>query len=129
MHDPAQRLRRRVGALLLPLALALAPACAQEPDVVLYCALDQVFSEELVREFERETGLTVRAEFDVEAQKTVGLVLRLHEERARPRCDVFWNNEIAHTVAMAEEGLLAAYDSPSARDIPERWRDPQRRWT
>jgi iron(III) transport system substrate-binding protein len=109
-------------------ALALA-ACAPEPDVVLYCALDQVFSEELVREFERETGLVVRAEFDVEAQKTVGLVARLREEAARPRCDVFWNNEIAHTVSLAEEGLLASYDSPSAAGIPAEFRDPQQRWT
>jgi iron(III) transport system substrate-binding protein len=118
--------RRRLAVLLLSL---FAAACAREPDVVLYCALDQVFSQELVREFERETGLVVRAEFDVEAQKTVGLVTRLREERARPRCDVFWNNEIAHTVALAEEGLFAGYDSPSAREIPERWRDPERRWT
>src|SRR5687768_14434577 len=129
MHAPRRPRPSRRAALLLPLALALAPACAPEPDVVLYCALDQVFSEDLVREFERETGLRVRAEFDVEAQKTVGLVTRLREERARPRCDVFWNNEIAHTVALAEDGLLAVYDSPSARDIPERHRDPQRRWT
>jgi iron(III) transport system substrate-binding protein len=129
MAVPFPRLWRRVAARLLPLALALAPACAKQPDVVLYCALDQVFSEELVRDFERETGLVVRAEFDVEAQKTVGLVTRLREERARPRCDVFWNNEIAHTVDLAEEGLLAVYDSPAAADIPERFRDPQRRWT
>lgn len=136
MDDPAARPLRRLRALALPHVifvcagwLAASAGCAKAPDVVLYCALDQVFSEELVREFERETGLTVRAEFDVEAQKTVGLVTRLREERARPRCDVFWNNEIAHTVALAEEGLLASYDSPAAREIPERWRDPQRRWT
>ena len=129
MNDPTAPLRRRAAALLLPFVLTLGAGCAREPDVVLYCSLDQVFSEELVRAFERETGLVVRAEFDVEAQKTVGLVTRLREERARPRCDVFWNNEIAHTVALAEEGLLAAYDSPAAADIPERWRDPERRWT
>jgi iron(III) transport system substrate-binding protein len=110
-------------------ALALALGCAREPDVVLYCALDQVFAEQLVRDFEREHGLTVRAEFDVEAAKTVGLVARIREEAARPRCDVFWNNEIAHTVSLAEDGLLAAYDSPAAADIPAAYRDPQRRWT
>lgn len=129
MVDPTSPPWRPAAALVSALVLALASGCAREPDVVLYCSLDQVFSEELVREFERETGLTVRAEFDVEAQKTVGLVARLREERARPRCDVFWNNEIAHTVALAEEGLFAAYDSPSAADVPERWRDPARRWT
>lgn len=129
MDDPTAPLQRAAAALLLPLVLTLGAGCAREPDVVLYCALDQVFSEQLVRDFERETGLVVRAEFDVEAQKTVGLVTRLREERARARCDVFCNNEIAHTVALAEEGLLASYDSPSAAGIPERFRDPERRWT
>ena len=115
--------------------LALAPllmllgACSKEPDVVVYCALDQIFAEDLVREFEQQTGLVVRAEFDVEAAKTVGLVARLREERNRPRCDVFWNNEIAHTVALAKDGLLQPYESPSARDIPPQFRDPGHLWT
>lgn len=124
--------RRHTPAPLLAAALwtlALTTGCAEEPDVVVYCALDQVFSEELLNEFERETGLVVRAEFDVEAHKTVGLVQRILEESNRPRCDVFWNNEIAHTVRLAEEGLLASYDSPSAADIPAAFRDPEHRWT
>lgn len=115
-------------ALVGVAALGLA-SCSRQPDVVLYCSLDQMFSETLVEEFERQSGLEVRAEYDVEAAKTVGLVMRLREERARPRCDVFWNNELAHTVALANDGLLASYDSPSAADIPEEFRDPQRRWT
>jgi len=120
----------RAALLLLPVLLApWAAACAPEADVVVYCALDQVHAEPLLKRFEDETGLRVRAEFDVEAHKTVGLVERIRAESGRPRCDVFWNNEIAHTVEMAGEGLLAAYDSPSAADIPETFRDPERRWT
>jgi iron(III) transport system substrate-binding protein len=118
----------RPSALLLA-AAALLAGCAPEPDVVIYCALDQVDSEPILREFEARTGLVVRAEFDVEASKTVGLVRRIREERERPRCDVFWNNEIAHTVSLAEDGFLASYDSPSAEGIPETFRDPGRRWT
>jgi iron(III) transport system substrate-binding protein len=114
--------------LLLAL-VALCSACARSADVVVYCALDQVFAEDLLREFEAQTGLSVRAEFDVEAHKTVGLVNRIRAESNRPRCDVFWNNEIAHTIALADEGRLAAYDSPSAADIPAPYRDPERRWT
>jgi iron(III) transport system substrate-binding protein len=122
-------LLQRFWILGLALSAWTSAGCAKQPDVVLYCALDQVFSEELVRDFERQSGLKVRAEFDVEAAKTVGLVKRLREEAARPRCDVFWNNEIAHTVSLAEDGLLAPYDSPSAADIPAAYRDPQHRWT
>jgi iron(III) transport system substrate-binding protein len=130
VRTSAQRSRLRLHGTLAALLSVLAlGACAPEPDVVVYCALDQVFSEELLRQFERESGLRVRAEFDIEAQKTVGLVQRIREESARPRCDVFWNNEIAHTVSLAEEGLLASYDSPSAAGIPAGFRDPQARWT
>jgi iron(III) transport system substrate-binding protein len=131
--EPPSPSRRRRSPGLAPFLAILAPflfgACAPDADVVLYCSLDQVHAEELVRRFERESGLRVRAEYDVEAQKTVGLVQRLLEERGRPRCDVFWNNEVAHTVRLADEGLFAEYASPSAADIPARWRDPKNRWT
>ena len=43
----------------LPALLAVAAAlcgCAPDPDVVIYCALDQVDSEPILREFERRTG-------------------------------------------------------------------------
>jgi iron(III) transport system substrate-binding protein len=119
-------LRRPVLLALLGVLLA---ACGRAPDLVVYCSLDQEFSEDLMRRFEAETGLTVRAEYDIEANKNVGLASRIREERGRVRCDVFWSNEFAQVVSMAEEGLLAPYDSPSAADIPEGFRDPERRWT
>jgi iron(III) transport system substrate-binding protein len=114
---------------LLPLAALLLPACAPDVDLVVYVAHDQFHSEPLVRRFEEETGLRVRAEYDVEASKTVGLVNRIRQEKNRTRCDVFWNNEVAHTVALAGEGLLQPYDSPSAADVPSTFRDPEARWT
>ncbi len=119
----------RAAAGLAMLASFLFSGCGgREPELVVYCSLDQVFAEEMIHRFEEESGLRVRAEFDVEASKTVGLVRRLIEERERPRCDVFWNNEIAQTVRLAEQGLLAAYDSPSAASIPAPYKDPEHRW-
>lgn len=114
------------ASLLLCLGFA---ACGPGTDLVVYVAHDQIHSEPMIRRFEAETGLHVRAEYDVEANKTIGLVNRIREERKRPRCDVFWNNEVANTVALANEGLLASYASPSAAGIPETFRDPERRWT
>lgn len=120
------------AAPLLVATIALLPACSDSAATggpMVYVALDQQFSEPLLATFGKVLGVGVRQQHDTEAQKTVGLVSRIIEEKDAPRCDVFWNNEIAHTVALAEDGLLAPYDSPSAADIPERWRDPQRRWT
>ncbi len=124
------RARLRPFHAFAAVALVSGLACgAPDHDVVLYCALDQVHSEPLIKRFEEETGLRVRAEFDVEANKTVGLVQRIRAESAHPRCDVFWNNEIANTVALADEGLLESYSSPSAADIPAQFVDPEHRWT
>ena len=56
--------------------------------VIAYCAQDQVYAQPLFRAFEKETGLKVRAVYDSEAVKTVGLANRLLAERNHPQCDV-----------------------------------------
>lgn len=119
--------RRVTLAVLAPMLLV---SCSGgEPDVVIYCSLDKVFSESFLAQFEKDTGLNVRARYDVEAVKTVGLVNTLMEERSNPRCDVFWNNELANTVKLAEAGLLDEYRSPAAETIPAGFRDEGGRWT
>jgi len=115
------------GPRILPLAL-LGFACSRA-DVVLYCAADQEHAQPIVRTFEERTGLSVRAVFDVEAAKTVGLVRTLLEEKDHPRCDVFWNNEIAHMIRLRAEGILAPYASSSAAGIPAEFRHPEGYWT
>ena len=99
------------------------------PEVVVYTALDSVHSEPILREFERRTGIRVKPVFDAEDSKTTGLVSRLIARRARPDADVFWNNEWVQTARLAGMGLLAEYRSPQAARYPERFRDPQGRWT
>jgi len=61
--------------------------------VVVYCAQDQMYAQPVFAAFEKETGIKVRAVYDNEAIKTVGLANRLLAERAHPQCDVFWGNE------------------------------------
>ncbi|MCA8942314.1 MAG: extracellular solute-binding protein [Planctomycetes bacterium] len=115
--------------VLVAASFASFSACGSDADVTLYVALDQQHSEQLVRKFEEETGLSVHARYDTEASKTVGLVSAIIEEAQRPRCDVFWNNELAHTVRLGQKGLLTPYESPSAKDIPASFKDPEGRWT
>ena len=49
-------------------------------------------------------------------------------EAARPRCDVFWNNEILNTLRLERLGLLEAYQSPAADGYPPQWRSPDGIW-
>jgi len=100
-----------------------------EPEVVIYCALDQNFSEPLLKEFEKRTGIEVRAQYDLEATKTVGLYQKIREEMSNPRCDVFWNNELMLTVRLKKLGALQPYSSPQAEGIPAKFKDPEGYWT
>jgi iron(III) transport system substrate-binding protein len=98
-------------------------------EVVIYTSLDQVFSEPVLRAFEKETGVRVKAVYDVEASKTTGLVNRLIAERPNPRADVFWNSEVGRTLVLKDKGVLAPYASPSAADIPDQFKDAEGFWT
>jgi len=103
--------------------------CAERKnEVVIYTSLDQIFSEPILKDFERETGIKVKAVYDVEAAKTTGLVNRLIAEKNNPRCDVFWNSEIGRTIILKNKGILKRYDSPSAKEIPEQFKDKDRYW-
>ncbi|MHC4078839.1 MAG: ABC transporter substrate-binding protein [Planctomycetota bacterium] len=115
--------------LLFAVWLCCLQACGSKADVTLYVALDQEHSGRLIQAFEKRSGLKINPRFDTEAQKTVGLVSAIVEEAARPRCDVFWNNELAQTVRLAQKDLLQAYDSPAAEGIPAQYRDAEHRWT
>ncbi|MEM7261634.1 MAG: extracellular solute-binding protein [Planctomycetota bacterium] len=99
------------------------------PRVVVYTALDPVFSRTIFEKFESETGIRVDAVFDTEATKTTGLVERVRREKDRPRCDVFWNNEVLRTVRLANDGVLEPYVSPSASAIPDHFKARSGLWT
>lgn len=87
------------------LLAALLGGCGRgsTPSVIVYTSQDEVFAEPLFKQFEKETGITVRAVFDSEAVKTVGLANRLQAEQSHPQCDVFWNNEEFRTRELASK--------------------------
>ena len=74
--------------------------------VIVYASQDQVYAEPILQEFTKQTGIRVRAVYDNEAVKTVGLANRLLAERSRPQCDVFWNNEEFRTRQLAGENTF-----------------------
>ena len=99
-----------------------------EQEVIVYTALDAEFSEPVLDDFADETGIAVRAKFDAESNKTVGLTRLIMQEAGRPRCDVFWNNEILNTLRLQRQGLLDVYRPEIAEEYPEACRSPQGTW-
>ncbi len=102
-----------------------------KPRIVLYCAQDREFAEDVLATFRQESGLRVTPKFDTESTKSVSLYTELVSERERPRCDVFWNNEILSTIRLQRRRMLEPYDSPSARKLvpfPDSARTPDHTW-
>lgn len=108
--------------LLLALALAWGSGCDSKKDrvVVIYTSQDQEYAEPILRLFAKQTGIEVRAVYDSEAVKTVGLVNRLLAEKNRPQCDVFWNNEEMRTRLLAAQNIFPDANSWAAVGYRER---------
>jgi len=122
-------------------ALLLVAACGGRTDappgsasdagrtVTIYVSTDRVFSEPVLREYERRSGVTVSPVYDTEETKSTGLANRLLAETNRPQADVFWSNEPVRTLVLKSRGVLASYRSPSANGIPAVLVDPEGFWT
>ncbi len=100
-NNPEKKKEEKVIRYFYAILLAILILCpivscnrAGVKEVVVYTSVDQIFSEPILTDFERETGIRVRAVYDVEASKTTGLVNRLLAEKDRPKADVFWNSEM-----------------------------------
>jgi iron(III) transport system substrate-binding protein len=97
--------------------------------VTIYISTDRVFSEPVLREYERRSGVKVNAVYDTEETKSTGLANRLLAEKARPQADVFWSNEPVRTLVLKSREVLAPYKSPAAEGIPQALVDPEGFWT
>lgn len=87
--------------------LVLLVGCGSKRDsLTIYTSQDQVYAEPILRDFENQSGIKIRAIYDSEAVKTVGLVNRLIFEKNNPQCDLFWNNEELRTRQLAAKGVL-----------------------
>jgi iron(III) transport system substrate-binding protein len=118
---PARRFASIVVRAVTVLAVGFSvTGCSEKTpeEVVVYTALDREFSEPIFDDFTKATGIVVLPKYDTESTKTVGLTTEILQERGRPRCDLFWNNEILNTLRLDREGLLRAYAATAAADYP-----------
>lgn len=103
--------------------------CSSQPDqVIVYTALDENFSRPILDRFTEQTGVEVLIKADTESTKTVGLANAIIAERERPRCDLFWNNEVLHTLRLANEGLLEPVEVAEGANYPAQYRHAGGEW-
>jgi iron(III) transport system substrate-binding protein len=122
-----------IGLLLIPGLLATTAGCSWQRSengsrVVVYASLDREFSEPVLNAYRAAVGVKVDASYDVESTKTVGLTQAIIAESSRPRCDLFWNNEIVNTLRLGRKGLLAPFHPAAAAGYPTAFKSADGTW-
>ena len=133
MNDASNRsmiLIPLLAALVLTgLWLSVLPGPGADAEtLVVYCAHDRVFAEDVLQDFQRRTGIRIQTRFDTEATKSLGLINQIVQEREQPRCDVFWNNELLGMVELRQQELLEPWRGSGWQRIPEQYRDTDGHW-
>jgi len=112
--------------------LIAALGCSREnsiKEIVIYTSVDQVYSSQIFKDFEKQTGVKVLAVYDTEASKAVGLEKRLLMEKSHPRADIFWNSEPIRTARLAEQDLFKQYTKFSTKNYQSKmYYDTKHRW-
>ena len=130
-NSPSARLI--VALVYVALCAVMVSACQRAKpgvrDVTAYVSADRPFSEPILKEYERQSGVRVNVAYDTEETKSTGLANRLIAEKGRPQADVFWSNEPVRTLVLKSRGVLAPYQSAAADGIAATFKDPDGYWT
>jgi len=105
--------------------------CSDSPQnsLTVYVSEDQVFSEPLLKDFEKETGIKINAVYDTEESKSTGVMNRLIAEKNNPQADVYWANEPIRAEVLRQRGILTPYQSPNAKGIDGIFKEKNHYWT
>lgn len=97
-------------------------------EVVVYTTVDQIFSEPVLKDFEQETGINVRAVYDTEETKSTGVMNRLIAEKNSPQCDVFWSGDPVRNGVLQSKGITETFQSGQTDLIPGHFREANNHW-
>ncbi|MBI4221690.1 MAG: extracellular solute-binding protein [Planctomycetes bacterium] len=116
-------------AIICTILFMLVKVCHAGNEVVVYTSEDKVFSEPILQQFGKKTGIKVRAIYDTEETKSTGLVNRLIAEKDNQQADIFWSSDPARPALLEFKGIITPYFSSTAEDIPKIYKDEDGHWT
>ena len=100
---------KKLIILLLPLLFISCSQTDNKKELVIYTSIDQIFSQKIIKEFSKKSGLDIKVLYDTEASKAVGLEKRLLAEKKHPKADIFWNSEFMRMARLDKVGLFVPY--------------------
>jgi iron(III) transport system substrate-binding protein len=107
------------SALAQPNPAGTVPACT---------ARDRGCAARILGGYAQRTAVHVLPRFTVESTKSVGLTNVIIVAAARPRCALFWNNEILNTIRLKEKGLLIPVRPAHAEALPDTFQAKDGAW-
>jgi len=122
-----------IGLAFAPLVLGAAPASAEDvklPDLkgkklVVYVTFHETEGKALLDAFKKHTGVDYSF-LRISAGETVA---RIKAEKDSPQADIMLGGGAENHEVLKNDGLIDAYASPAAKDIPEYYRDKEGYWS
>ncbi|HEO64781.1 MAG TPA: extracellular solute-binding protein [Spirochaetes bacterium] len=112
------------------MAVLMVSSCSRNKNVVVvYTSEDQQFSQPVLKDFEKETGIQVKALYDTEETKSTGILNRLIAEKNNPQADVFWSGDPMRSILLKRKGITASYTPKNAQNIPKLFKDKEGHYT
>ncbi len=121
---------KNLSLIIIIFMASIITACNSDSNVVVvYTSVDQVFSEPVLKAFEKETGIKIKAIYDTEETKSTGVLNRLLAERNNTQCDVFWSGDPVRTIVLKTNDIIQPYNSEMAKGIDAAFKDTDVYWT
>jgi iron(III) transport system substrate-binding protein len=111
-------------AALIVTALGMLPATACAASLTLYSAQHEQVVDMLTKDFEKQTGISVK----VRNGEGPALAAQLVAEGGATPADVYFTENSPELVLLGEKGLLAKVDAPTLVATPTRYNPPQGDW-
>lgn len=122
----------RLITLFAVLLVAAAAGCGGDDDggsgnekLTIYSGREEELVEPLLEQFEQQSGIELEVRYGDSAE----LAATIAEEGENSPADVFFAQDPGSLGAVEEEGLLAELPDEILDRVPERFRDPDGRWT